>query len=158
MDSFQLTVLSIFVILAILLLVAFSLMITGKKDDDSEYPATYANCPDYWTMDANGNCLVPASGSNQGTNTGAGTYTDATKTPGYTPSSAAVTASAPGVTPVVAARDAVLENINFKDTNWNDNTTNPILKGLTGRCSLKAWANEYKVKWDGVNNYNSKFC
>ena len=145
MDSFQLTVLSIFVILAILLLVAFSLMITGKKDDDSEYPATYANCPDYWTMDANGNCLVPTSGPNQGTNTVAGTYTDVTKTPGYTASSG-------------SGASQVNANINFKDTNWNDNTTIPILKGLTGRCSLKAWANEYKVKWDGVNNYNSKFC
>jgi hypothetical protein len=147
MDAFQLTVLSIFVVLAILILVAFSIMITSKKDDDVEYPLTYANCPDYWKMDANGNCVVPSSGPNLGLNTGADGYTSDSKTPGYT-----------AIQPEVQNTPAVPANINFKATDWDDNQTIDIIKGLKGRCSLKAWANEYNVKWDGVNNYNSKFC
>jgi hypothetical protein len=141
MDAFQLTVLSIFVVLAILILVAFSIMLSSKKDDDSEYPSSYANCPDYWTM-TNGNCVVPTT-----INIGNITYKDIKKTPGY---NAHVPQS--GSTP------AVPENINFKAAGWDDNQTIDIIKGLKGRCALKAWANEYNVKWDGVNNYNSKFC
>jgi hypothetical protein len=137
MDSFQLTVLSIFVVLAILILVAFSIMLSSKKDADSEYPSSYANCPDYWTMDASGNCII-----NQNINKGnVEIYENKDKTPGYT-----------------EVIDQVPANINFKAAEWDDNQRIDIIKGLKGRCSLKAWANEYNVKWDGVNNYNSKFC
>jgi len=142
MDAFQLTVLSIFVVLAILILVAFSIMLTSKKDDDSEYPSSYANCPDYWTM-TNGNCVVPNT-INIGN---IGKYEIKGKTPGY---NALVQPS--GSTAAVSA------SINFKAAEWDDNKEIDIIKGLKGRCALKAWANEYNVKWDGVNNYNSKFC
>jgi hypothetical protein len=142
MDAFQLTVLSIFVVLAILILVAFSIMLSSKKDDDSEYPSSYANCPDYWTM-TNGNCVVPTT-INKGN---ADVYAYTGKTPGYN-----ALVSANGSTLAVPA------NINFKATDWDDNKEIDIIKGLKGRCSLKAWANKYNVKWDGVNNYNSKFC
>jgi hypothetical protein len=145
MDAFQLIVLSIFVVLAILILVAFSIMLSSKKDADSEYPSSYANCPDYWTM-TNGNCVVPST-INKGDNT---LYADLNKTPGYSPFKNKAT------NPVTI--EDVLENINFKDKLWDDNKDIDIIKGLKGRCSLKAWANNYNVKWDGVNNYNSKFC
>jgi hypothetical protein len=68
-------------------------------------------------------------------------YSVSGATPGYTPSS--------GNSPNV-----VKENINFKDASWN----NILYPGVKGRCALKQWANKYNVKWDGVNNYNSKFC
>jgi hypothetical protein len=146
MDAFQLIVLSIFVVLAILILVAFSIMLSSKKDDDSEYPSSYANCPDYWTM-TNGNCVVPTT-----INIGNITYKDIKKTPGYQQPQAEVKDGTKITTPYVP------ENINFKAPDWDDNKEIDIIKGLKGRCSLKAWANEYNVKWDGVNNYNSKFC
>ena len=150
MDAFQLIVLSIFVVLAILILVAFSIMLSSKKDADSEYPSSYANCPDYWTM-TNGNCVVPTT-----INIGNITYKDIKKTPGYQQPQAEVQYSAGP--PEVKATPAVPENINFKAPDWDDNKDIDIIKGLKGRCALKAWANEYNVKWDGVNNYNSKFC
>jgi hypothetical protein len=147
MDAFQLIVLSIFVVLAILILVAFSIMLSSKKDADSEYPSSYANCPDYWTM-TNGNCVVPTA-----INIGNITYKDPMKTPGYTATQAEVKDASDKIT-----TPYVPENINFKDKDWDDNKEIDIIKGLKGRCSLKAWANKYNVKWDGVNNYNSKFC
>jgi hypothetical protein len=151
MDAFQLTVLSIFVVLAILILVTFSIMLSSKKDDDSEYPSSYANCPDYWTM-TNGNCVVPST-INKGNYTGADAYTTISKTPGYQATQPEVKdADGKITTPYVP------ENINFKAPGWDDNKEIDIIKGLKGRCALKAWANKYNVKWDGVNNYNSKFC
>jgi hypothetical protein len=149
MDAFQLIVLSIFVVLAILILVAFSIMLSSKKDADSEYPSSYANCPDYWTM-TNGNCVVPTTTINKGNSD---VYASPGETPGYTATQAEVkNGSGEITTPYVP------ENINFKAAGWDDNQTIDIIKGLKGRCSLKAWANKYNVKWDGVNNYNSKFC
>jgi hypothetical protein len=139
MDSFQLTVLSIFVVLAILILVGFSIMLNSKKDGDTEYPTSYSNCPDYWDTDANGNCLVPASGR---VNSGKSGYENSSNTPGYSSR-----VDAQGNTPAVPA------NINFKDTNWDT-----LYSGIKGRCALKKWANQYSVVWDGVNNYNSAYC
>jgi hypothetical protein len=97
----------------------------------------------------NGNCVVPDT-INKGNYTGADAYTTINKTPGYTQFKAKAT-------PPVTTED-VPENINFKAAEWDDNKDIEIIKGLKGRCSLKAWANKYNVKWDGVNNYNSKFC
>jgi hypothetical protein len=136
MNSFQIIVLSIFVILAILVLTGFAIMLNSKKDDDSEYPSSYNTCPDYW--DVSGNACVMNGTINNGTafNT---VYDDTTKT---------------GLTPGYTTTYDSKPQVDFNDPNWNDK----IYSGVSGRCSLKKWATTYGIVWDGVTNYNSAYC
>jgi hypothetical protein len=136
MNSFQIIVLSIFVILAILILTAFTIMLTSKKDEDSEYPTTYSACPDYW--DVSGNTCVMHSSINNGSGwqSNYDSSTKSGKTPGYDDSTASKI------------------KVDFKNADWNDG----IYPGVSGRCALKQWANTYNIVWDGVNNYNSAYC
>ena len=129
MNSFQLIVLSIFVVLAILLLVSFAVMLNSKKDEDSEYPTSYSQCPDYW--DASGNQCVYKSinigNSSLPRNGPSGMY------------------------------DPVNNAMTFDENNiaWKNHATN---LGLPYRCALKKWANDSNVIWDGITNYNSAYC
>jgi hypothetical protein len=133
MNSFQIIVLSIFVILAILVLTGFAIMLNSKKDDDSEYPSSYSTCPDYWDVSLNtlGTKCVMSGSINNGNNN----WQSLAKTPGYTTDSS----SRP--------------NVNFKDDGWDSK-----YNGIKGRCALKKWANDNSIIWDGVTNYNSAYC
>jgi hypothetical protein len=129
MNSFQIIVLSIFVILAILILTGFAIMLNSKKDADSEYPSSYSTCPDYW--DVSGNlCISNSTTINRGSN-----WLNINYTPGY-------------------YNDSNHPGANFNDPSWND----IIYPGVSGRCSLKKWATDTGIVWDGVTNYNSAYC
>ena len=133
MNSFQIIVLSIFVILAILILTAFTIMLTSKKDSDSEYPTSYSQCPDYW--DVSGNlCIIQRTDLNNGD----GSWQSAGNTVAFD-STTQTSSTRPGA--------------NFKDASWD--TKYP---SITGRCALKKWANTYGIVWDGITNYNSAYC
>ena len=136
MNSFQITVLTIFVVLAILILTAFAILLNSKKDKKSEYPTTYNTCPDYW--DVSGNTCVSNNSVNNGINSDwIKTYDQIKKsgTPGYDSSAGNPT-------------------INFNDPSWN----NGLYPGVSGRCALKQWANTYGIVWDGVTNYTGASC
>jgi hypothetical protein len=143
MNSFQIIVLSIFVILAILVLTGFAIMLNSKKDDDSEYPSSYNTCPDYWDVSLNptGTKCVMSGSINNGITGWENAYVPATNagTPGF-------------------------ENVDYQGTNkfhvdFNDPKWNDIkYPGVSGRCSLKKWATDNGIVWDGVTNYNSAYC
>ena len=138
MNSFQIIVLSIFVILAILILTTFTIMLRSKKDADYEHPKSYSQCPDYW--DASGNLCVMSSSINNG-NWEQNAYNSSNKTgtPGYSSEMYGNTNK---------------PHINFNNNSWN----NDKYPGITGRCALKQWANKSNIVWDGVTNYNSAYC
>jgi hypothetical protein len=134
MNSFQITVLSIFVVLAILVLVSFAIMLNSKKDSDAEYPTSYSVCPDYWTVEGT-KCVMNRT-INNGDNSWRNNYdktNQSGKTPGY---------------------DSSGNKVDFNNEGWN----NSIYPGVSGRCALKKWANDNNIVWDGVNNYNSAYC
>jgi len=132
MNSFQIIVLSIFVILAILVLTGFAIMLNSKKDDDSEYPSSYNTCPDYW--DVSGNVCVYNTIIRNGNSTAIGL-------PVNTPSE---------------LMDGSLRVI-FDEKHGNWVSTSSSL-GVPYRCALKKWAKDTEVTWDGITNYNSAYC
>ena len=136
MNSFQIIVLSIFVILAILVLTGFAIMLNSKKDADSEYPSSYNTCPDYW--DVSGNlCLMSSTTINTGN-------TSLWQNNIYTPS----------YLPVTHKTNLNTPQVDFNNADWNDKR----YPGVSGRCSLKKWATDTGIVWDGVTNYNSAYC
>ena len=54
--SFQKTVLTIAIVLFILLMLVISVMMTSAKKNE-KFPPQIGQCPDYWQLTAQGNCL-----------------------------------------------------------------------------------------------------
>lgn len=137
MDTFQITVLVVAVILLIAIFTTIGIL-TKYTNFDKVYPPMANTCPDYWTVDSAGNCLLPPTPTSL--NTG-GVYsssgsvnlttdnTDTSKiyTPGYSSDSGSV---------------------NFNDPLWSS-------IGKTTLCAKKSWATTNNIAWDGVSNYNS---
>jgi len=135
MDSFQITVLIVAAVLLILIFATVGIL-SKYATTDKVYPPIANTCPDYWTVDASGNCRIPTSGSsNMGTlydgngviSISAESNTNKIFTPGYNSSSAI---------------------INFTDPIWATLGKNPV-------CAKKKWAATNSLQWDGVSNYNS---
>ena len=137
MDSFQITVL---VVAAILLIAIFTTIgiLTKYSSFDKAYPPIANTCPDYWAVDANGNCIVPPTPTslNSGAIYTAGGVINLTTdksdrsktyTPGYSSDNA---------------------SINFNDALWGS-------IGKTTLCAKKDWCTKNNLVWDGVSNYNS---
>jgi hypothetical protein len=128
MDSFQIIVLSIATVILILILTAIGLGLRNLKNK-VVYPPIANQCPDYWQVASdNVSCSIPVNGK---TNTGIiyndnGSVKFTTPVPGY---------------------DATKNTINFTDPGWVANNSST--------CNKQLWANQYKIVWDGISNYNS---
>ena len=136
MDTFQITVLVVAVILLIAIFTTIGIL-TKYSTFDKAYPPMANTCPDYWVADPNGNCTVPATSASPNvgivySGNSINLTTDKTDTgkfytPGY--------ASDKGT-------------INFNDSLWGS-------MGKTNLCAKKDWATKNNIVWDGVSNYNS---
>ena len=130
MEFFYIVVLSIAVIILILLLAYFGILMAGAKNKQV-YPPSYNTCPDYWSVDASGNCIQGTS--NAGANSGSGigiNFTD-------------------GVTKSQTPGGNGLNGFNPNDPGWNS------YQGVGNqRCGWHKWAVYNHVNWDGVTNYN----
>lgn len=137
METFQITVLIVAVV--ILIIVFSAIGITQKYFSHSGgYPPVETTCPEYWTIDANSNCIIPVKDN---VNVGK-LYTDngiiyLTNDP--------VDNSGKIYTPGYDSGNGI---INFTDSLWSND-------GKSAICSKQAWANKNAVVWDGVSNYNS---
>lgn len=100
----------------------------------SVYPPVKNACPDFWSADASGRCIVPSitvPDGNWGTFTSAQALSSNTPlTYGYMPASA----------------NQGVEVIDFNNRQWGN-------LGATSLCQQKQWANNYGIMWDGVSNY-----
>jgi len=139
MDTFQITVL---VVAAIILILIFSTVgiLTKYSTSDKAYPPIENTCPDYWGVDANGNCIIPPTYTSLNVGhiysatspypinlTNDRLVTEKIYTPGY---------------------DSANANINFNDALWGS-------IGKTPLCAKKDWSTKNEIAWDGVSNYNS---
>jgi len=63
MDIFYVIVLSIAVCLLILILtyIGIKMAYNATSSGQNEFTAQYSSCPDYWNVDSNGLCVIPAS-------------------------------------------------------------------------------------------------
>ena len=142
MDSFYIIVGTIAILLLIGIL-AFLGVAMNKQYVKRPFPArTIQKCPDYWTADSNGKCIIPTSGAglnNVGdlrdgrtlTSTKNGQY-DNNKL--YTP-----------------GLSSDLISINFNDAAWSTYNT-MVGSNLNASCQKQQWLNDHKVVWDGISN------
>jgi hypothetical protein len=137
MDSFQLTVLGIAVIVLIVILTFIGIAL-AKNDKSVVFPPVANTCPDYWTVSSDGTkCTVPLSSA---TNAG-NIYVNGSLSSAFT--TTLLTSNAPYGTPGYASGA-----ISFSDAGWTANGKSTI-------CQQKSWANNYGIQWDGVSNYNT---
>ena len=124
--SFYSIVLIVAFIILLLTLVAVGIMLQNQ-DKNKAFPTQMSPCPDGWGVSDTGACVQPDN---------------------------------------ITTIDLAVRNDNSNDTdiaNWitaNDADGNPIQGNFKPKesatvCDKKAWANENKVHWDGVSNYNS---
>lgn len=117
-------------------------MLIRHQDKDEEYPKTHGPCPDKWTVNDDGSCVLPlvkkddgAIVSGDNSNTNAVTFTDAKE-----------------------ANIGTFTNASTLDTNIitrDINNRSLTFKSAFTRCDKKLWANQYNIQWDGVSNYNN---
>lgn len=123
METFYLIVLSIAFLFYIFIITSFGIMMT-KGSSETVFPPTKNTCPDYWTVNTQGDvnyCKINSGRVNAGN-----LPTDLTNEPGY--SSNGFNFAASGLLP-----------------------SNPT---ATGMCAMKTWANQKNISWDGVSNFN----
>jgi len=128
MDKFQMIVLAIAVVVLIIILTVIGLGFRNLKNK-VVYPPIANQCPDYWTVAAdNKSCVIPVTNPiNTGTIiSSSGSVSFTTSVPGY---------------------DSSNKSIDFTNAGWSANNS--------ATCNKQAWANQYKVVWDGISNYNS---
>lgn len=128
MDLFYIIVLSILIAFLIIVLSYYGIVLQKRVKESKDYPPqSPSTCPDYWSLNVNGTCMIPISGSK---NTGSiyGTNNQVTlnanTTYGY-----------------------VDGTIDFNGNSWSTGGTNAI-------CNKRKWANMNGIVWDGVTNFN----
>jgi hypothetical protein len=137
METFQLVVLMIATVTLIIVFTAIGITLKYYSHTGG-YPPVETTCPEYWTVNPNGDCVIPV---NNGVNAGK-LYTDngviyLTNDP--------VDNSGKIYTPGYDSANGV---IRFENSLWT-------IDGRSAICSKQAWANKNAVVWDGVSNYNS---
>lgn len=133
-DSFYLIILSVAVFILILAL-GFSGWMLSKQNDQIDFPNITTTCPDFWTIDATGNCVQPTSSN---FNYGSATIL----TTGYIELGTTNTAGP------VPGKVSGATSFNSKDAAWGS--------GKEAVCDKRKWATDNKIKWDTVTNVN--FC
>ena len=132
MDNFHKIVIGIAIIVLIIILITVGMLI-NKDNKSVVFPPHADRCPDYWTENK--------------VETNSKTITTCDPHPINSGESNEYTSP-----------------LNFDDSESNeyfnkyregDMTGEPIYTGLSDICTKKKWANENKIVWDGISNYNS---
>jgi hypothetical protein len=127
MELFYIIVLGIALVILIIILAIIGV---GMKNhgNSGDWPPVEGTCPDYWTVDGSGNCVIPLTSTSR--NVGSiftnGNLNLSSNTPGF--SSSTLTTSTP--------------NINFNDPYY-----------IT--CNKQKWAKTNGIYYDGYSNYNN---
>lgn len=130
MDRFYLIVILIALLALIGILTYVGVLMTYYRNKDTTYPPVAASCPDFWEVDENKNCRIPAE-NDSAVNLGEIYITNELQLkPDNT-----------------FGLDLNKKTINFEHADWG-------MAGTT-TCKKQAWANQYGLVWDGITNYNS---
>ena len=131
MDSFQIIVLVVAIILLIIIFTSIGIITKYYSTENNLYPSMSNTCPDTWSVTETNTCIVPQNGDlNSGalySNGGSTLIIDSANTPGYS---------------------SAKNEINFSDnTLWAGD-------GKSALCNKKKWASVYGIAWDGISNAN----
>lgn len=164
MTIFHILTLSIAILIFSILLIYTGVEMSKQK---SIYPPIIPNCPDLWTLDNSGNCIIPQDPkSNIGTltskplylyNNSNANFTSSTMTYGYSflpqlkvgdnTYSGNITGKGYFSNDIPYGFDpANPTKINFNDPKW----------GSQGdpNCAMQLWAKQNGITWDGINAYS----
>jgi len=155
MEGFYFIVIVIAIIMLILLLAYIGIRMTGPRTGtDTIFPPVKNTCPDLWTADSTGKCIIPANATGEVGSTGP---FDVNKNIGslnklepdgtiiYDPATCANAGTCiNGYSPAIGGTPA---NIDFNDTTWE-------AEGKISDCAKSVWAIEKGIHWDGISNYN----
>jgi hypothetical protein len=129
MNSFYMIVLSIATVVLILLLLVVGLLL-NRGITKKAFPPVANQCPDNWTIDVSGNCVVPTTTTG---NVGVNSFNvSSTKAPYL----------------FLSSVDNTTKAFDPTNTLWSSS-------GVSSICAKKTWANSNNIAWDGVDNYNS---
>ena len=132
------------------------------------YPPVSTDCPDYWTVNADGTCNIPTNGKNLGTLNGQeiykytlggkerysylseydpGSSTGTIKGTLYTNEQNKVLGYYKSEIPSGYNESTPQMNwVDFNDPGWSVNGTS--------ECAISKWAKINNIAWDGLTNYN----
>lgn len=126
MFSFYSIVVIIAIIILIVVLTVVGLTLKNKKNTNP-FPDYQNTCPDFWTLDANGNKCIPKNMN--------------------IPPISKVNAALPPHEGVEIYTDTnknkSIKSIDLSEDNW------------VGVCDKSSWAKKYGILWDGVTNNNT---
>ena len=134
MDSFYIIGLTTATVLLIVILTYIGIQMQTSSDT-APYPPIAATCPDYWTLNSKGYCMIPSQDSTAKNYTSLYKKDEIILTPKNTPG-------------LQLSSDSTRGSIDFKDKGWSSLGSSPT-------CAQKAWSNTNKIHWDGVSNFNS---
>ena len=164
------TLFHILTLVIAILIFSILLIYTGVQmfKQKTMYPPIIPNCPDLWSIDSSGNCIIPQDPtSNIGTlknkplylyNTPGANFTKSTMTYGYSflPQ---IKVGQTTYTGTLQDKKGYFSNdipygfnpanptvINFNDPGW----------GSQGdpNCAMKLWSKQNGITWDGINAYS----
>jgi hypothetical protein len=155
MEGFYFIVIVIAIIMLILLLAYIGTQMTGPRTGtDTLFPPVKNTCPDLWTADSTGKCIIPANVNGTAGSTGPfdvnkniGTLNklESDGTSIYDPATCVVAGTCiNGYSEAIAGTPA---NIDFNDTTWE-------AEGKSSDCAKLSWAKTHSIHWDGISNYN----
>jgi hypothetical protein len=152
MELFYIIVTVIAIILLILILTIIGIAMR-YQDKNTVFPPVSNDCPDFWTIAADGkSCSIPSDGKKN-----VGTLYNPLAAPNdnrnikikSVTKDDSYTYTFPTYTPATNGNvTAAASTINFKDDTWSS-------QGQTAICAKKKWAVNWGITWDGVTNYNS---
>lgn len=140
METFYIIVIVVAIVILIIFLTIIGIILS-QKNNVQVFPPSKNTCPDYWASSVSGNtivCSINANNINKGLITNDGNNYNYNLTTNKSESSSS-TFFTPGLNS---------NTINFSDPTWASGY------GITQQCALKKWANQTKVNWDGISNYN----
>jgi hypothetical protein len=135
MEAFYKITILVFIVFLILALTVIGILM-GKKSNAVVYPPVANTCPDYWTQDGSGNCIIPNQYCT--VDKAGGNYSCE---PNVLNGMNTVSGTTPGL---VVLNDPKLNKTTLQ-INFQKSTT----------CDQKKWAMQNNIVWDGVSNYNS---
>jgi hypothetical protein len=147
MDSFYIIVGTIAILLLIGIL-AFLGVAMNKQYVSRPFPArTIQKCPDYWTADSNGKCIIPTGGAglNNVGDLGTGSTLTSSKNGQYDNTML--------YTPGLSADKKSIDFTKDNDAAWKTYNT-MVGSNLNPLCQKQQWLNDHKVVWDGISNNN----
>lgn len=150
----------------IIAIVVFSISLIYLGIEFSKKDTTYSpiipNCPDYWTTDEKGNCIIPQSKKNTGNLQSKpmyyyGNFSGSTTSKGYSflpkmdyieKKNSGIQQPKNGYTKMdipYGLNDSNPTYINFNDPGWSSEG-DPY-------CGMQSWAATHSITWDGLNHY-----